>query len=152
MQACQCGCKVMQHYFSQIGLQIHIHALSGTTQSIAQREGAHACMQQPGQATVRVQPGQATVRVQPGQATVRLLTGLIGCAGGLSNMPSKEGDAHMLSTLMQVQDFLHVHRSALHCIHLLCLLCLTYMSTVPTSCWRYDSTLTCTYAEFDPLA
>lgn len=28
-------------------------------------------------------------------------------------MPSKEADAHMLSTLMQVQDFLRSHRSAL---------------------------------------
>lgn len=27
-------------------------------------------------------------------------------------MPSKEADAHMLSTLMQVQDFLRSHRSA----------------------------------------
>ena len=27
-------------------------------------------------------------------------------------MPSKEADAHMLSTLMQVQDFLRTHRSA----------------------------------------
>ena len=26
-------------------------------------------------------------------------------------MPSKEADAHMLSTLMQVQDFLHTYRS-----------------------------------------
>lgn len=34
-------------------------------------------------------------------------------AGGLAEMPSKEADAHMLSTLMQVQDFLRTHRYAL---------------------------------------
>ena len=33
-------------------------------------------------------------------------------AGGLADMPTKEADAHMLSTLMQVQDFLQTHRSA----------------------------------------
>lgn len=31
-------------------------------------------------------------------------------AGGFGEMPSKEADAHMLSTLMQVQDFLRSHR------------------------------------------
>lgn len=31
-------------------------------------------------------------------------------AGGFGEMPSKEADAHMLSTLMQVQDFLRTHR------------------------------------------
>ena len=46
---------------------------------------------------------------EPGKSKL-VFEAVCGRAGGLSNMPSKEGDAHMLSTLMQVQDFLHVHR------------------------------------------
>lgn len=38
--------------------------------------------------------------------------------GGLSDMPTKEADAHMLSTLMQVQDFLHTHRTRSKAAHL----------------------------------
>lgn len=38
--------------------------------------------------------------------------------GGLMNMPSKEADAHMLSTLMQVQDFLQTYRTRSKAAHL----------------------------------
>ncbi|DBB16525.1 TPA: hypothetical protein ACH3X3_014790 [Trebouxia sp. C0006] len=38
--------------------------------------------------------------------------------GGLAHMPSKEADAHMLSTLMQVQDFLHTYRTRSKSAHL----------------------------------
>ncbi|KAL3151949.1 hypothetical protein ABBQ32_001075 [Trebouxia sp. C0010 RCD-2024] len=38
--------------------------------------------------------------------------------GGFGEMPSKEADAHMLSTLMQVQDFLRSHRTRSKAAHL----------------------------------